>query len=125
MPFVITNFPDGELQLDPGSPYTLQCIVTVDRQFPLRAVSVSIRYSPISLDTNMPSQVYANKEEINEESRTVTVNVLIYDVERRVGGIFECAAMTKAIENVTIPKYSTYNRTRVSKILSNPDCKLQ
>ena len=123
MPFVITEFPGDELQLDSGSPYPLQCVVTVDEQFPLTAVNVSIRYSPISLDGNMPSEVYINKERFDENKRTLTVRVVIQDIERKFGGVYECNAMSKPLEHV-IPHYATYNRTRLNRASSYTDGEL-
>lgn len=117
VPFSITNFPDEQLQLNPNNPYTLNCIVTVDEQFPLKAVSVSILYYSISPDVNsMPSSYYVNKEMVDEESRTITVSIFIKDVERKIGGTYECVAMTKQIENATVAQYKEYSRTRISAL---------
>ena len=116
-PLSITNFPDEELQLDPSSPYTLSCVVTVDDQFPLKAVSVSILYYSISPDVNsMPSFYYHNSEMVDEESRTVTVSIFIEDIERKIGGTYECVAVTKQIENANVADYMEHSRTRISAL---------
>ena len=115
VPFIITTFPEEELQLDPHNSFTLQCVVTVDKQFPLEAVSVTIQYSPVSLDDNPPSQIYANREEVNEERRTLTVKLPIENIELKYGGTYGCTAETKPYKNAFIPQFSTYNRTRIIK----------
>ena len=91
--------------------------MTVDEQFPLMAVNVSILYYSISPDANsMASFYYGDKERIDEESRTLTVSIYIQDVERKFGGTYECVAMTKQIEKAAIPQYRKYSRTRISAL---------
>ena len=122
-PLSITSFPDEELQLDPNNPYSLKCVVTVDEQFPLKAVNVSILYYSISPDVNsMPSFKYENMEMVDEESRTVTVSIFIENVERKIGGTYVCVAMTKQIENAIVAKYTEIRRTRISASTLHTEC---
>lgn len=121
-PFTVISFPGEELQLDSDNPYVLKCIVKVDHQFPLEAVSVLIQYSAISLDNdNMPSKIYNNKQ-ININSRTLTVTVTIQDIEQKFGGVFACIATTKQIGNTTVPQYSVKNRTRIVRAVTDREC---
>ena len=81
------------------------------------AISVSILYYSISPDVNsIPSFYYYDRERIDEESRTLTVSILIQDVERKIGGTYECVAVTKQIENAIIPQYREYRWTRISAL---------
>lgn len=99
--------------MPPNSPYLLQCVVTVDEHFALKAVVVSIRYSAISLDNNnAPLEEYGDQD-IDMRSRTLTVTVLIQDVEHRFGGTYECVAKTQHIPNVVVPDHKVHKRTRI------------
>ena len=116
-PFAITNFPTEELQLYPNDPYTLECVVTVDEQFPLSAVDVSILYYSISPEVDsIPSAYYGDRGMGDEESRSISVSIYIEEVERKIGGTYECLAMTNQIENAVIPEYREYRRTRISAL---------
>lgn len=97
--------------------------MTVDKNYPLEGVTVSIQYSPISLDYNMPTEVPTDKEVI-EESRTLTATVFIRDVERKFGGTYECSAETYRIQNATVPNYRIYRRTRIIQAPTDSQCEL-
>ena len=115
-------FPPEKLHLDPTNSYTLRCVVTVDKNFPLTAVNVSVLYYSISPDVNIGPTNHYQGAKTSEETRTIIVSVLIDDVAQKSGGTYKCDAETKAIENAVIHPYS---RSKITKILtSNSQCEI-